>query len=76
MDRAHLASLSDCGARESRGPSGIAPGSRVEDYHHCLKTGCRIEERQVQSVDHLIRMPGLVISSSSTFVARARPLAP
>lgn len=27
----------------------------VEDYHHCLKSGCRIEERQLQSVDGLMR---------------------
>ncbi len=35
-------------------------GVRVEDYHHCLKTGCRIEERQVQSAERLIRLLGLV----------------
>src|SRR6266566_275726 len=28
----------------------------VEDYHQCLKSGCRIEERQLQSVDGLIRL--------------------
>jgi hypothetical protein len=33
---------------------------RVEDYHHCLKTGCRLEERQVQSADRLIRLLGLL----------------
>jgi hypothetical protein len=27
----------------------------VEDDHHCLTRGCRIEERQVQSVDSLMR---------------------
>jgi hypothetical protein len=32
----------------------------VEDYHQCLKSGCRIEERQVQSVDGLIRLLGLL----------------
>ena len=32
----------------------------VEDYHHCLKSGCRIEERQLQSVDGLIRLLGLL----------------
>ncbi len=32
----------------------------VEDYHHCLKSGCRIEERQVQTVDSLIRLLGLL----------------
>src|SRR5260221_14145012 len=28
----------------------------VEDYHQCLKSGCRIEERQLQTVDGLIRL--------------------
>ena len=32
----------------------------VEDYHQGLKTGCRIEERQVQSADRLIRLLGLL----------------
>jgi hypothetical protein len=32
----------------------------VEDYHQCLKSGCRIEERQVQTVDGLIRLLGLL----------------
>ena len=32
----------------------------VEDYHHCLKSGCRIEERQLQPVDGLIRLLGLL----------------
>ncbi len=32
----------------------------VEDYHQCLKTGCRIEERQVQSADRLTRLLGLL----------------
>ncbi len=32
----------------------------VEDYHQCLKSGCRIEERQLQSVDGLIRLRGLL----------------
>jgi hypothetical protein len=29
---------------------------RGEDYHPCLKTGCRIEERQLQSTERLIRL--------------------
>jgi hypothetical protein len=33
---------------------------RVEDYHHCLKTGCRIEDRQLQSAERLIRLLGLL----------------
>jgi hypothetical protein len=32
----------------------------VEDYHQCLKTGCHIEQRQVQSVARLIRLLGLL----------------
>jgi hypothetical protein len=33
---------------------------RVEDYHHCLKTGCRIQERQLQSAERLMRLLGLL----------------
>jgi hypothetical protein len=33
---------------------------RVEDDHQCLKSGCRIEERQLQTVDGLIRLLGLL----------------
>jgi hypothetical protein len=32
----------------------------VEDYHQCLKSGCRMEERQLQTVDGLIRLLGLL----------------
>jgi hypothetical protein len=32
----------------------------VEDYHQCLKTGCRIEARQMHQADHLIRLLGLL----------------
>ena len=32
----------------------------VEDYHQCLKTGCRLEARQLQSADRLIRLLGLL----------------
>ncbi|GHO51237.1 IS4 family transposase [Ktedonospora formicarum] len=32
----------------------------VEDSHQCLKTGCRIEERQVQSAERLMRVLGLL----------------
>jgi hypothetical protein len=32
----------------------------VEDYHQCLKSGCRLEERQLQTVDGLIRLLGLL----------------
>src|SRR5207244_8166444 len=32
----------------------------VEDSHHCLKSGCRLEERPLQSGDGLIRLLGLL----------------
>lgn len=32
----------------------------VEDYHHCLKSGCRLEHRHLQSVDGLMRLLGLL----------------
>ena len=32
----------------------------VEEYHQCLTTGCRIEERQVQSAERLMRLVGLL----------------
>lgn len=32
----------------------------VEDEHQCLKTGCRLEARQVQSADRLIRLLGFL----------------
>ncbi len=32
----------------------------VEDYHQCLKTGCRIEERQMHTADRLTRLLGLL----------------
>jgi len=32
----------------------------VEDYHQCLKSGCRLEERQGPRVDGLMRLLGLV----------------
>ena len=32
----------------------------MEDYHQCLKTGCHLEERQVQSAERLIRLLGLL----------------
>ncbi len=32
----------------------------VEDYHQCLNTGCRLEERQVQSAARLMRLLGLL----------------
>jgi DDE family transposase len=35
----------------------------VEDYHHCLKSGCRLEERQGPRVDGLMRRLGSVVAS-------------
>jgi hypothetical protein len=32
----------------------------AEDYHQCLKSGCRIEQRQLQTVDGLMRLLGLL----------------
>lgn len=32
----------------------------VEEYHQCLKTGCRIEERHVHTIERLIRLLGLL----------------
>jgi hypothetical protein len=32
----------------------------VEEYHHCLKTGCRLEERQVHTIERLLRLLGLL----------------
>lgn len=32
----------------------------VEDYHQCLKTGCRIEARQVRTAERVIRLLGLL----------------
>ena len=32
----------------------------VEDYHQCLKTGCRIEGRLMHTADRLIRLLGLL----------------
>jgi hypothetical protein len=32
----------------------------VEDDHQCLKSGCRIEERQLHSVEGLMRLLGLL----------------
>jgi Transposase DNA-binding/Transposase DDE domain len=32
----------------------------VEDYHQCLKTGCRLEQRQLQTVERFFRLLGLL----------------
>ena len=46
----------------------------VEDYHHCLKTGCHLEERQVQSAERLIRRLGLVVGTPNPLTAAAQIL--
>ena len=43
----------------------------VEDYHQCLKSGCRIEQRQLQTVDGLIRRLGSVVPAGRALVAGA-----
>ncbi len=53
----------------------------VEDYHQCLKSGGRIEERQLQTVDGLMRRLGSVVPAGGALVAGAclrsfRPRAP
>jgi Transposase DDE domain len=53
----------------------------VEDYHQCLKSGCRIEERQGPPVDALMRRLGSVVPTGRALVAGAclrsgRPRAP
>ena len=45
----------------------------VEDYHYCLKSGCRIEERQGPRVDGLMRRLGSVVASGRAAVRRCVP---
>jgi len=50
----------------------------VEDYHKCLKTGCRVEERQYKTSERLERVTGLlsvvaVRLLQLKFVARSEP---
>src|SRR6266480_4651156 len=46
----------------------------VEDYHHCLKSGCRIEHRQGPPVDGLMRLLGL-LSPMAVRLLQVRALA-
>src|SRR6266567_2996696 len=46
----------------------------VEDYHQCLKSGCRIEHRQLQTVDGLMRLLGL-LSPMAVRLLQVRALA-
>src|SRR2546427_10442441 len=39
---------------------GMGTGGWPRDYHQCLKSGCRLEQRQLQTVDGLIRLLGLL----------------
>jgi hypothetical protein len=43
----------------------------VEDSHQCLKSGCRIEERQLQTVDGLMRRLGSVVPAGRAAVRRS-----
>src|SRR5256714_3530536 len=45
-----------------------------EDYHQCLKSGCRIEHRQLQTVDGLMRLLGL-LSAMAVRLLQVRALA-
>ncbi len=45
-----------------------------EDYHQCLKSGCRIEHRQLQTVDGLMRLLGL-LSPMAVRLLQVRALA-
>lgn len=50
----------------------------VEDYHKCVKTGCRLEQRQYQTSDRLQRVAGLLCLLAVRllqlkFVARSDP---
>ncbi len=47
----------------------------VEDYHQCLKSGCRIEHRQGPPVDGLMRLLGL-LSPMARALAREDPERP
>jgi hypothetical protein len=46
-DVAHLSRGHLLPGRVGLGQTGIWRGFVVEEYHHCLKTGCRIQERQM-----------------------------
>jgi len=43
----------------------------VEDYHQCLTSGCRIEQRQLQTGDGLIRRLGSVVPACRALGASA-----
>jgi Transposase DNA-binding/Transposase Tn5 dimerisation domain len=53
----------------------------VEDYHQCLKTGCRVEERQLQTYEGLRRLLGFLAPQAVRLLqlrtaARASPEVP
>ena len=60
MDFAHLSGGHLLPGREGLGRTGIGRGFVVEEYHQCLKTGCRIQEHQLQSAERLICLLGMV----------------
>jgi hypothetical protein len=49
----------------------------VEEYHQCLKTGCRLEERSLRTVERVIRLlglpPVLTVSSQPSPERKTRP---
>ncbi len=48
--------------------------SLSEDYHQCLKTGCRIEQRQLQTAEGLLRLLGM-LGSVAVQLLRLREVA-
>jgi len=53
----------------------------IEDYHQCLKTGCRLEQRQLRTADELDRLLGILGPVAAYLlqmrqVARQVPTAP
>ena len=43
------------------GPSGMVCQSLlIEEYHKCLKTGCRVEQRQLETADGLMNLFGFL----------------
>jgi hypothetical protein len=46
----------------------------VEEYHQCLKTGCRLEERSLRTIERLLRLLG-VLSPIAVRLLQLRDLA-
>jgi Transposase Tn5 dimerisation domain len=60
MGQASLGAGSDRPAGMPSGWSGIALAGGGEDYHQGLKTGCRLEERHLQTYEGVRRLLGLL----------------